>query len=114
MLELFRFPFSAMGSRCEVRLYACDELKASACARSAIEDVQRLDGKYSSYRTESFVAELNRAAATATAIDVDAETATLLDYAAMCFEQSEGLFDITSGALRTVWDFEQVTLPAPE
>ena len=61
MLELFCFPFSAMGSHCELRLYSSDEMAASICARGAMEDVQRLDGKYSSYRADSFVAEVNRA-----------------------------------------------------
>jgi FAD:protein FMN transferase len=114
MLELFRFPFSAMGSRCEIRLYSPDERRASVCARNAIEDVQRLDAKYSTYRPDSFVTQVNQAAAAGTAIDVDPETATLLDYAAMCFEQSEGLFDITSGVLREAWDFERPTLPDPQ
>ena len=34
------------------------------------------------------------------AVEVDEETARLLDYAAILFEQSGGLFDITSGVLR--------------
>jgi FAD:protein FMN transferase len=114
MLQLRRFPFSAMGSRCEVRLYAADEPRALACTRAAIADVRRLDAKFSSYRSDSFVAEINRAAAAGGAIDVDPETATLLDYAATCFTQSDGLFDITSGVLREVWEGEQATLPDPE
>ena len=114
MLELFRFPFSAMGSPCEVRLYAPDELRASACAQTAIADVRRLDAKFSSYRPDSFLAEINRAAAAGGAIDVDVETATLLDYAAACFEQSEGLFDVTSGVLREAWHDERSSLPEPE
>ena len=103
MLSLFRFPFSAMGSRCEVRLYAADEAAAQPGARAAIADVQRLDAKYSSYRNESYASEINRAAAAGAAVDVDAETATLIDYAATCFELSEGLFDLTSGVLRIAW-----------
>ena len=114
MLELFRFPFSAMGSPCEVRLYAPDELRARACAQTAIADVRRLDAKFSSYRPDGFLAEINRAAAAGGAIDVDVETATLLDYAALCFEQSEGLFDVTSGVLREAWHDEQASLPGPE
>ena len=113
MLALFRFPFSAMGSRCEVRLYARDEASASACAQAAIADVRRLDAKYSRYRADSITAEINRAAAAGGAIDVDTETATLLDYAATCFEQSDGLFDITSGVLREAWSSDRNTLPEP-
>ena len=111
MLALFRFPFPAMGSRCEVRLYARDEASASACAQAAIADVRRLDAKYSRYRADSITAEINRAAAAGGAIDVDAETATLLDYAATCFEQSDGLFDLTSGILREAWSADRRELP---
>jgi thiamine biosynthesis lipoprotein len=111
MLALFRFPFPAMGSRCEVRLYARDEASASASAQAAIADVRRLDAKYSRYRADSITAEINRVAAAGGAIDVDAETATLLDYAATCFEQSDGLFDITSGVLREAWRSDRKTLP---
>ena len=113
MLALFRFPFSAMGSRCEVQLYARDEASASASAQTAIADVRRLDAKYSRYRADSIPAEINHAAAAGGAIDVDAETATLLDYAATCFEQSDGLFDITSGVLREAWSSDRKTLPEP-
>src|SRR5260370_23887000 len=112
-LALFRFPFSAMGSRCEVRLYAHDEACASACAQASIADVRRLDAKYSRYRADSVTAEINRVAAAGGAIDVGAETATLLDYAETCFEQSDGLFDIPSGVLRQAWSPERTTLPEP-
>jgi thiamine biosynthesis lipoprotein len=82
-----------------------------ACAQAAIADVRRLDAKYSRYRADSITAEINHAAAAGGAIDVDAETATLLDYAATCFEQSDGLFDITSGVLREAWSSDRKTLP---
>lgn len=113
MLSLYRFPFAAMGSRCELRLYATEEARAHACAQAAIADVERLDAKYSNYRTDSYAAAINRAAAAGGAIDVDAETATLIDYAATCFEQSEGLFDLTSGALRAAWRPGCERLPEP-
>lgn len=110
----FRFPFAAMGSRCEVRLYAPDEASAAAGAQRAIADVRRLDAKYSDYRDDSLAAQIDRVAAAGGTIEVDPETATLLDYAATCFEQSEGLFDITCGALRQAWNLDRATLPDPE
>src|SRR5260370_23886998 len=73
-LALFRFPFSAMASRCEVRLYAHDEACASACAQSLIADVRRLDAKYSRYRADSVTAEINRVAAAVGAIVVGTRT----------------------------------------
>jgi len=113
MPSLHRFPFAAMGSRCEVRLYAADPAQAQAGAQAAIADVRRLDAKYSGYRSDSFACEINRAAAAGGAIDVDAETATLIDYAATCFEHSEGLFDLTSGVLRAAWGSRCDRVPEP-
>ena len=102
-----------MGSRCEVRIYARTEEEAAAIARRAVADVQRLDAKYSNYRDDSVTAAINRVGAAGGATDVDDETASLLDYADTCFEQSEGLFDLTSGALRGAWGAHCTGLPAP-
>jgi len=114
MLTLYRYPFRAMGSRCEIRLYASSEEPAAACAQAAIADVLRLEAKYSRYRDDSVTAAINRVAAAGGAVDVDAETATLLDYAATCFEQSDGLFDLTSGILREAWSAERRELPSSD
>jgi len=111
MLGLYRHPFHAMGSRCEIRLYAESDDEAATIARLAAADVQRLDAKYSSYRDDSVTAGINRVGAEEGAIEVDAETAGLLDYADTCFEQSEGLFDLTSGALREAWGAQCTALP---
>ena len=109
---LYRHPFPAMGSRCEIRIYASTEEEAMAVARRAVADVQRLDAKYSNYRDDSVTAAINRVAAAGGATDVDDETASLLDYADTCFEQSEGLFDLTSGALRQAWGAHCTELPS--
>ncbi len=79
-----------------------------------MDDVYRLERLYSRYRTDSFLSEINRVAATGGCITVDDETAGLLDYAATCYHQSDGLFDITSGILRKVWDFKSGQLPSQE
>jgi hypothetical protein len=63
MFTLYRYPFAAMGSRCEIRLYAPSEEPAAACARAAIKDVLRLETKYSRYRDASVTAAINRVAA---------------------------------------------------
>ena len=101
-----------MGSRCEIRIYASTEEEAMAVARRAVADVQRLDAKYSNYRDDSVTAAINRVAAAGGATDVDDETASLLDYADTCFEQSEGLFDLASGALRQAWGAHCTELPS--
>jgi thiamine biosynthesis lipoprotein len=39
-------------------------------------------------------------------VEVDEETARLLDFAAECHAMSDGMFDVTSGVLRRAWRFD--------
>jgi len=94
-----------MGSPCEVQIVANDRATAEAFS-ATVNEVERLEQLYSRYRADSFLSEINRAAALGGLIDVDPETGLLLDYANTCFEQSGGLFDISSGILRRAWDFK--------
>jgi thiamine biosynthesis lipoprotein len=113
-LKLFQFPFKAMGSPCEIKLYATDLLAAGRVASLARADVERLEARYSRFRPESLLSQINRVAAAGGSIDVDEETAGLFNYADACFRESGGLFDVTSGLLRQAWRFDQAALPAPE
>lgn len=100
-----------MGSPCEVQVYARDAATARRAIAAVVQDVERLEARYSRYRDDSMLSRINRVAAQGGSIEVDAETRGLLDYAATCFEQSGGLFDITSGLLRRAWDFRSGRLP---
>lgn len=100
-----------MGSPCELQLVAADADQARRAADAAMADVARLEARYSRYRDDSLLADINRVAARGGTIEVDAETAGLLDYAATCHAQSDGLFDITAGLLRHAWRFDQGRLP---
>jgi len=100
-----------MGTPCEIQLFAKDQAQARQVVDIVVADVQRLEALYSRYREDSFLSTINRAAAVGGAITVDTETAGLLNYAATCYEQSDGLFDITSGILRQAWRFDQGNLP---
>ena len=101
-----------MGSVCEVRLYAANAQRAQVQADAAQAEVRRLEKIYSRYLDDSVTTRINRSAGDARGVDVDAETAGLLDYAQAAWEQSEGLFDITSGVLRRVWDFKAARIPS--
>ncbi|MER2513523.1 MAG: FAD:protein FMN transferase [Nitrosomonas ureae] len=113
-LKYYHYDFSAMGSPCSIQLYAHHEKKAKRAAKSIMDDVYRLEAKYSRYRTDSFLSTINRIAKQGGHIRVDDETAGLLDYADTCYQQSDGLFDITSGILRRAWDFKSGNIPDPE
>lgn len=110
-LTLSRFPFIAMGSPCEVQLYAQGRFEAESIASMAIADARRLELRYSRYREDSLLSEINRVAASGGRIEVDEETAGLIRYADTCHRESDGLFDITSGILRGAWRFDRGTLP---
>jgi len=112
-MEFYHCTFKAMGTPCDIQLYARTQAVARQVADAAIADVHRLEALYSRYRSDSFLSAINRVAAKGGSITVDEETAGLLNYAATCYEQSDGLFDITSGILRRAWRFDQGTLPDP-
>jgi FAD:protein FMN transferase len=99
---LHRSAFRAMGSDNELLLAGGDH--PDVVAQAAIDDVLRIERKYSRYRDDSVTTAINRSAGGA-AVAIDGETAALLAYADTCFEQSRGRFDVTAGALRTAWDF---------
>jgi thiamine biosynthesis lipoprotein len=96
--------FTAMASPCEVLVDTDDEARAAAARRIAADEARRVEAKFSRYRTGNLVHRINHARGRP--VEVDEETALLIDYAATCHEMSEGLFDITSGALRRVWRFD--------
>lgn len=93
-----------MGSPCEL---VCEALKrgdAEELTALVAAEAWRVEDKFSRYVEHNIVHRINTAQGKA--IEVDDETAELLDFAAMLYELSEGLFDITSGVLRLVWQFD--------
>lgn len=110
---IHRTLFDAMASRCEVRLAASDQATAQRLMERAIEEVRRIETKYSRYRPDSIISRIN-AAAGMERVACDGETMSLMAYAAALFSASGGLFDITSGVLRRAWDFRQPKVPRAE
>lgn len=98
-----------MGCPCALHLEADDERVAQFARATVITECDRLDRKYSHYRDDSLVARI--AAGAGNEIEVDAEAADLLDFAAALHAQSSGLFDITAGALTRLWDAQNGRLP---
>ena len=112
-MRLYRTLFRAMASEHELQLWSDDERRAHRAAEAAIADVERIEAKYSRYRSDSLTTRINLAAG-GEGIAIDRETAGLLSYADRCHGLSEGRFDITSGVLRRVWDFRRSPPRLPE
>ena len=69
------------------------------------QDALGLEAKYSRYRDNSLISQINNKAGDDDFIPIDIETWSLLDFCRVLHEQSQGLFDPTSGVLGEVWDF---------
>lgn len=105
--------FRAMASPCEVLMESDDRETARLVIQAVADCAWRIEKKFSRYRADSAVGRINASAGRA--IEVDDETANLLDYSARLNDLSDGLFDITSGVLRRAWSFDGGTnVPAPE
>jgi FAD:protein FMN transferase len=87
---------------------------AEAAFATAIHEITRIEARYSRYRTDSLLATINAAWRVGGSITVDAETAGLLEYAFACFRLINGLFDVTSGLLRRIWNFKSRLLPSQQ
>lgn len=111
-MKLHSINFKAMGSPCELQLYLEDS-KASSIGQQIKDLIYYYEAKYSRYQSSSVTSRIN-ASAGIEAIELDEETAKLIDYAAVLHQQSDGLFDITSGILRRAWDFKSQSLPASQ
>ena len=93
-----------MATPCEVRLETDDARLAQRVGDVTEAEARRIEAKYSRYKADSVVGQIN--ASGGKDIIVDEETTYLLNFAAQCFEVSDGLFDITSGVLRWIWKFD--------
>lgn len=96
--------FAAMASPCEVLLACEDKSQARQLVELAAQEAWRIEKKYSRYRADSVVSQINHSGGQA--VSVDSETGQLLDFAFQCYQLSDCLFDISSGVLRKVWTFD--------
>jgi thiamine biosynthesis lipoprotein len=104
--------FTAMASPCQVLMEVDDRRDAARVLAAVASEVRRIEAKYSRYLPGNIVHRINHSAGEP--VQVDAETARLLDYAAHLHALSEGRFDVTSGVLRRVWRFDgSDRIPAP-
>lgn len=100
-----------MGCPCEFGVFSSDSETAQKVITKAEKEVHRLDQKYSHFKNDSFISRLQTDAIRSGGVKADTETSALLDYAAMQYELSNGLFDITAGRLSRLWH-QRVDLPS--
>jgi thiamine biosynthesis lipoprotein len=106
------YSFRAMGGPASLQLAGPRDARTDALAQRAIDEVLRIEARYSRYRPDSLIGRVN-AAAGGPAVPCDAETAALLRFADHLWRASGGRFDATSGVYRRAWDFRSGRLPEP-
>jgi len=99
-----RGQFRAMASPCEVLCEVDDPAEAHRLTSLAATEAWRIEDKFSRYLPDNIIARINNAAGSA--VEVDPETAQLIDFSVTLNKLSEGQFDITSGVLRRIWHFD--------
>lgn len=100
----FAINFQAMASPCEVLIETSSRKIAKQLGKIARDEALRIERTFSRYRDDNIVHKINQSGGVL--VEVDEETARLLDFADNCFALSDGLFDITSGVLGQVWQFD--------
>ena len=93
-----------MGSPCELVGETPRRSLALALAERVAAEAWRIEDKFSRYVDGNIVHRIN--SADGQRLEVDDETAQLLDFADTLYELSDGRFDITSGVLREAWHFD--------
>lgn len=103
--------FSAFDTGCTITAYGNPPAMQEAlqAAREACSEYEEL---FSRTLPSSDIGRLNAAAGRA--IQVDSRTFELLHTACGYCAASEGVFDITIGALSSLWDFKKERIPSPE
>lgn len=106
--------FQAMASPCEVLIDIAESSdisphdslwdEAYKLVSAIALEAWRIEDKYSRYRDDNIIYEINHAQGRQ--VEIDSETFELLNLANTCYELSQGRFDITSGILGKVWQFD--------
>src|SRR5208283_2508565 len=82
--EILAVRFAAMASPCEVLLSEVEPRAALAIGTIAADEALRIEQKFSRYRDDSVTARIHERRGTS--VELDQETASLIDFAGQCFE----------------------------
>ena len=94
--------FAAMASPCEILVDSLDKGIARRASELAATEALRIEHKFSRYRDDNAVYRINQGEQ----VELDKESAELIEFANTLYELSDGMFDITSGILRKAWRFD--------
>lgn len=97
---------SAMGTVVQITFWSDDESAAAAAAAAVFDEMKRLDRVMTTWIPESEVSQVNTAAGVS-AVQVSEETFLVIERAVEMARRSNGVFDITVGAFKGLWKFDE-------
>lgn len=100
------FHDKAMGTQLTVTIWSSDEARAASAASAAFAEFVRLDKLMTTWLPDSDVSRVNAAAGKRPA-RVTQETFDVIERAQAMSKRSDGAFDITVGAFRGLWKFDE-------
>lgn len=106
---------TCMGTLCTIKVYTDDEAKTRTAIESALDEMARLEALMTTWREDSEVSRIN-AAAGLNAVAVSPETFHVIKESQRISELTDGAFDLTIGAFRGLWKFDEDndgSLPSP-
>ena len=99
--------FRAMANPCSIIIEHENIAQNSDAIKQTVfnmaKEVWRIEKKYSRYLASSALSKINDA--NGKEVSIDQETFQLLNVADVLWQESEGIFDISSGAFRQIWKF---------
>ena len=97
----------AMGTNIQVTIWSGDELVAARGAEAVFAEFRRIDAMMTTWTSTSEVSRINAAAGKKKAVRVSDETLAVVARALEASRKSGGVFDITVGAYKGLWKFDQ-------
>ena len=111
----FIYTGQAMGTVLTVFIWHDDEVKAAKAAEDVFKEMKRIDGVMTTWTPTSEVSQINTNAGVKPIV-VSQETFDVIARAQDVAKRTKGIFDITVGAFKGLWKFDQDmdgTLPPP-
>ncbi|MEO1450282.1 MAG: FAD:protein FMN transferase [Bacteroidota bacterium] len=102
-----------MGSDFALTAVATDSSTASAAIAAGIQEIQRIEGRISSWAEDSETSAINRAAGTSPT-PVSTELFQLINRASKVSALTEGAFDLTFGPLMRCWPLRDSSFQWPD
>ncbi|MEY2930390.1 MAG: hypothetical protein RL033_1139 [Pseudomonadota bacterium] len=104
---MLSYEHRCMGTRCTIQAYHHDPELFERAVQAAMAEIERLDQLMSTWVPSSDVSRLNAAAGNGEWIPVSSETFSVLEKSLWIAKQSHGAFDITVGAFKGLWKFDE-------